>query len=135
MFTVIVFIGVLAGPIYGGMPEKAEAPRISRAELVFPGGGKASYVTDPKTGCIQYFMDAKGEKIEPNHPAWLANDRKIYDIGSFNDTQCRQGVIAINSCPIEYNGIAHGTIFCIGAWDWANKIWYQPCRESYPRCP
>jgi hypothetical protein len=139
MSTVVTFCVVSAGWIYGGMPDKPKSPQISRAELAFPGGGKAWYVTNEDTGCIEYFYFINEKKenqtIEPRNPAWIANERKMFDFGSFTNSQCREGVIAVSSCPIEYFGVAHGQIYCIGAWDWAHGKWYQPCQPSYPPCP
>jgi len=152
--TVVIFSFVSTGWIYGDMPGKsnrqvkavapdqARPPFVLRAEIQFPGGGRAWYVTDEATGCIRsfYFYNPetrKNEVIEPmdQHPAWLAKDRKIFDFGSLTDSNCRQGVIAVNSCPIQYFYSTPGQIFCIGAWDWAHGKWYQPCRSSYPPCP
>jgi hypothetical protein len=109
--------------------ESTNAPTVIRNEIGFRGGGMASYTVNPKNGCIQDFYDKDG-KIIPikKPPRWLAEGKETVDFGSFSDSQCRQGVIAIGGSPIEYWGYVNGIWTCIGAWDPSNGRWYPRCK-------
>jgi len=104
----------------------------------FPGDGNVSYEVDPENGCIQKFFYEDGSQIKPTkRPSWLREKKETVDFGSFTDSQCRQGVIAIEGTPIEYWGYANGWWYCIGAWDSEcgdYGHWYQSCQDPYT-CP
>jgi hypothetical protein len=133
--TIMIGAGFLS--VMVGAADKPQlGPRVLKVVkwVSFPGDGKVSYEVDPKNGCIQKFFYENGKQIPPERPGWLREGKKTVDFGSFTDSQCRQGVIAIGSSPIEYWGYANGYYYCIGAYDPACPAWYQPCRDQYPGC-
>jgi hypothetical protein len=116
--------------------EHKYAPRVPEYWVEFPGGGKVRLVIDPQTGCIGKVFDAKGNPISAKNPNWLKEGKEVVYFGSLTDSQCQQGVIAIQGSPIEYWIRVGGYYVCIGAYDPACGRWYQPCNGPYlPRCP
>ena len=114
-----------------------KAPMVTRAEVGFPGGGIITYEVDSGTGCIKNFFYKNGEPIKSQTPSWLVKGKEILYFGSFNNSQCQQGIIGIGGSPIEFNGIINNIAFCLGAWDpecGRYGHWYQPCQETYT-CP
>jgi len=107
-----------------------------RKYVGFPGDteAKASYDVDPETGCILNFFDKEGKPIKSTSPSWLGKDKVTWYLGSLNDSQCQQGLIAIGSCPVEFWGWKDGSYYCKFAWDYINYRFYQPCSTSYPPC-
>ena len=113
--------------------EKPKAPIVIRAEVEFPGEGKAWYTVNPKNGCIMDWSDKKGKILEAKlPPPWLKPNKKTIDFGSFTNSQCRQGVIGIEGTPIEYWSYANGRWVCIGAYDPCNGNWYPRCTGYVP---
>jgi hypothetical protein len=123
----------------GAESRSQHAPTIQKVVkwVSFPGDGKAFYEVNSRDGCIEKFFYKNGDQISSvEKPHWFMTEKKAVDFGSFTDTECRQGVIAIGNTPIEYWGYANGWWYCIGAYDGACSppAWYQPCRDSYPDC-
>lgn len=117
------------------------APIIKDSFIFFPGGGRGSFEIDRETGCISGFFNKDSKPIEGDAtPIWLTKGKTIYDIRSFNNSPCSQGLISIQGSPIEYDGVRNGKAFCFGAWDpecGTNGHWYDKCvkeGEEY-RCP
>jgi len=114
---------------------KPRPPTASWVEVEFPGEGMAKYKVNPESGCIDKFIDSKGViPAARKPPHWLVPGKKTFDLGSFSNPQCREGVIAIGGSPIEYWFYCNGSWFCIGAFDPCNQKWYPRC-INYEPCP
>jgi len=118
-------------------------PKLKEYKVEFPvvPGKKSPVFTFrvDKDGCVEKILRSDLTVISPykgKQPPW---PKEIKYFGSLNDSQCREGVIAIEGSPIEYwwDDPETGDKYCLFAYCPDPWIFYEICpQDPYrPSCP